>query len=116
MVGAKVLCQTSDLSRKSGITVVIMCITSKAIAIRVNRGMRNAIPIIISNIPKYIRNVSEFIKGMVLSSSESTIGLAGLASITLSRPNQKNIINIERRANGRNTLLIYFKCITHHSF
>jgi len=92
IVGTRNDCHTTDGIKKSGKKVVIMCGMRSAIAMRSHRGMRNAIPITISNIPSTIPNMTWSTAGKVISRSPNTSGLAGLRLITFNRPNQMNTV------------------------
>lgn len=90
----------TDGRRISGMIVVTICTASMAMARRSKCGMRKAMPIAISNNANHIMNCGKVMKGRVFSSNSETSGLAGLKSKSLSAPNQKKTMNIERRASG----------------
>ncbi len=81
-------------------TVVIMWKRRSGNTTLSHFGIRNKIPISISNRPKQMRNVVGSIKGMVFLRSASTRPEAGLKDNTFKNPNQKNTKKIENRANG----------------
>ena len=57
-------------------------------------GIKNSIPITISNIPNRIKKAAKLISiGKALLKSDCTNGLAGLSPITFRIPNQKNTTN-----------------------